>query len=84
LYSNIKNSHMRIRCAAQASPSKERWPAESESEGLFAHIADLQILRNDRITIPQSPLRGSSPLCTRGPFLEFYAIQLPLRKGAFF
>ncbi len=27
------------------------------------------IIQNDRKTIPQSPLRGASPLCTRGPSL---------------
>ena len=42
--------------------------AQQNSEGLSVYTVDLQIIQNDCITIPQSPLRGSSPLCTRGPF----------------
>ena len=36
--------------------------------GVSAHSADLLILQNDRMTIPQSPLRGASSLYTREPF----------------
>lgn len=37
------------------------------SEGLSTYTADLLILLNDRLTIPQSRQSRASPLCTRGP-----------------
>ena len=41
----------------------------------MSNTVDLQILQNDSKTIPQSPLRGASSLCTREPLgiLDCYA-----------
>ena len=36
--------------------------------GIVVCTVDLQIIQNDSITIPQSPLCGASSLCTREPF----------------
>jgi hypothetical protein len=46
---------------------------------LFHYAINLQILTNDNFTIPPSPLRGASSLCTREPFyLCEVARHLPL------
>ncbi len=48
---------------------KGRWIAVGETEGLSAYTTDLQILLNDRFTIPQSAIADSS-LCWGEPFYD--------------
>ena len=50
-------------------PSKGRWLAASEPEGLSAHTADLKILQNDSFTIPH-PLTREPPFAGGSLFLS--------------